>query len=106
MNGYLGEFELEENNNPYKDYDKSDWMAEYIQMYGGIDGSHHKDWVMDQCIRIWTGSKVIVKQARWKDGNNTHEEYRISVEEPTEKYKKLVEDTEKAGYEWNYGIAP
>ena len=106
MNGYLGEFELDKNDNPYKDYDKSDWMAEYIQMYGGIDGSHHKDWVMDQCIRIWTGSEVIVKQARWKDGEETLEEYRIDIGEPTEKYKKMVEDTEEAGYGWNYGIAP
>lgn len=106
MNGYLGEFEVNLEDTPYKDYDKSDWMAEYIQMYGGIDGSHHKDWVMDQCIRIWSGSEVIVKEARWQDGEKSHKEFRIKIDNPTEKYKKLVEDIENEGWEWKCGIAP
>lgn len=29
---------------------------EIIVKYGGTDGSHHKDWVMDQVVRILTGN--------------------------------------------------
>lgn len=25
---------------------------ELIMQYGGIDGAHHKDWVLDQCLRV------------------------------------------------------
>jgi hypothetical protein len=51
--------------------------------YGGIDGDHHKAWVIDQMVRVLAGDK----------------------------YRKLVRDA-KAGedgpetYEWNEGIAP
>lgn len=103
MDGYLGEFDVDINDTPYKDYDKSDWMAEYIIKYGSINGSHHKDWVMDQCIRIWTGSKVVVKEARWENGEK---ELRIDIKNITKKYKKMVKDIEEQGWEWNSGIAP
>lgn len=51
--------------------------------YGGIDGDHHKAWVIDQMVRVLTG----------------------------ERYEALVAET-KAGedgpetYSWNEGIAP
>lgn len=54
-----------------------------IVQFGGIDGAHHKDWVLDQVTRILAG-----------DG-----------------YEKLVADA-KAGedgpetYSWEVGIAP
>lgn len=28
---------------------------EMVLRYGGIDGSHHKDWVLDQVVRVLTG---------------------------------------------------
>ena len=28
---------------------------ELIGQYGGVDGSHHKDWVLDQVARILAG---------------------------------------------------
>ena len=33
--------------------------------YGGIDGAHHKDWVIDQMIRVLAGDRYdeIVKEA-------------------------------------------
>lgn len=49
----------------------------------GIDGSHHKDWVIDQMVRVLAG----------------------------EEYEKIVVDAKSGedgpeSYEWNIGIAP
>jgi hypothetical protein len=51
--------------------------------YGGIDGSHHKDWVIDQIIRTLSGKDyddIIAAACAGEDGPDT--------------------------YEWNTGIAP
>ena len=46
--------------------------------YGGIDGDHHKAWVIDQMVRALTGLY----------------------------YTKFVAEAEANGEEWNVGIAP
>ena len=47
--------------------------------YGGIDGAHHKDWVIDQMVRVLAG----------------------------ERYAEIVSDACEGGtYGWNEGIAP
>ena len=40
--------------------------VEMIVRYGGIDGSHHKAWVLDQVVRILAGDNydAIVADAR------------------------------------------
>lgn len=51
--------------------------------YGGIDGAHHKAWVIDQMIRILAGDQydeVIAKACDGSEGPNT--------------------------YYWDHGIAP
>lgn len=51
--------------------------------YGGIDGAHHKDWVIDQMVRALTGSgyeDFVAAACRGEDGDDT--------------------------YTWNEGIAP
>ena len=51
--------------------------------YGGIDGSHHKDWCLDQTLRLLVGDKydkLIESACNGVDGPNT--------------------------YEWNVGIPP
>lgn len=51
--------------------------------YGGIDGSHHKDWVIDQMVRVLSGDEyddVVRNACNGEDGPNT--------------------------YEWDIGIAP
>ena len=56
---------------------------EIARSYGGIDGAHHKDWVIDQMVRALTGDgydKWVADACAGKDGPNT--------------------------YEWNEGIAP
>ncbi len=76
-------------------------------MYGGIEGEHHKTWMIDQVARILNGAPVEIKLARWDDG---HEEYRKSVS-TSERYKKWVkemcegEDGPKT-WDWDVGIAP
>ncbi len=56
---------------------------EIITQYGGIGGGHHKQWVLDQVVRILTGD----------DYENWVAEYA----------------TDEGGvhmYEWDVGIAP
>jgi hypothetical protein len=56
---------------------------EVIGTFGGIDGSHHKAWIIDQAVRHLTGVEYPVWVSKWKegeDGPNT--------------------------YEWDVGIAP
>ncbi len=43
--------------------------------YGGIDGGHHKAWVIDQMLRLLTGPRYeeIIKDAcDGEDGPNTY----------------------------------
>ncbi len=107
MQGYLGEFDTDED----KDLTKEQWALRYIMAYGGIDGAHHKDWVLDQVARILHGTLVIRKEARWDNG---HAELRFTTGEPTQAYLDWVAecrgeyDEEWDEYEYGYseGIAP
>lgn len=46
-----------------------------INQYGGIDGAHHKQWVLDQVVRILSEDYEVWKimYARGEDGPNTYE---------------------------------
>jgi len=35
--------------------EKEQKVLDLIEQYGGIDGAHHKDWLLDQLARILTG---------------------------------------------------
>jgi hypothetical protein len=51
--------------------------------YGGTDGAHHKDWVIDQMVRALTGDEYegfVTNAKHGEDGPDT--------------------------YEWNEGMAP
>jgi hypothetical protein len=54
-----------------------------IYRYGGIDGSHHKQWVIDQIVRILTGDGY----AEWVACYNRSEGSAFE-------------------YQWDEGIAP
>ncbi len=80
---------------------------ELITLYGGIDGSHHKQWVLDQTVRILTNCPVI--QRTWIDANG--KEYTFDDYGESEEYDKwLVEyqdgEDGPTTYEWDTGIAP
>lgn len=107
MQGYLGEFETDQG----RDKTREQWALDYIMTYGGIDGAHHKDWVLDQVARILHGTPVICKEARWEGG---HTELRFTTGEPTQAYLDWVaeargeydEENDEYEYEYSEGWAP
>jgi hypothetical protein len=65
------------------DTEKVQKAIELATQYGGIDGDDHKDWVIDQIVRVLAGERydeVIRKAKAGEDGPET--------------------------YNWNEGIAP
>lgn len=108
MSNYLGETVLDINDTEYAEYTPQDWAMLWVEMYTGIDGSHHKDWLIDQIARILKGTKVIIKLAKWDDGI---EEYRFTLDDASIEYHKWVErmcDGEDGAdtYSYEVGIAP
>lgn len=90
MEGYIGEIIVQQEDTPFKDYSEKDWALYFLARYGGIDGEHHKNWVMDQVARILNGTNIIIKLATWENG---HEEYRVILDdEPTDNYHDWVRE--------------
>lgn len=49
---------------------------EIADEYGGIDGGHHKQWVIDQMVRKLTGPNYqlwVKNHCKGEDGPNTYE---------------------------------
>ena len=104
MVDYLGEEIVDISNTEFKDYSVMDWILFFIERYGGIDGSHHKDWVLDQIARLVMGTKPIVKATSHLNGCK---ELYVTLGEPTDEYLKWAEEMTDGGeYEYNFGIAP
>lgn len=102
MEGYLGESEPVRVND-----DPKSMALDWIRMYGGIDGSHHKDWVLDHVARILNGAPVYYTIASWENG---HSERRYFVTE-NEQYHEWVRETMDGEdgpntYNYDVGIAP
>lgn len=60
-----------------------DYAIELSVRYGGIDGAHHKMWVIDQMVRALAGddyARIVAEACDGEDGPDT--------------------------YEWDVGIAP
>lgn len=89
----------------YKDYTITDWIMFFIEQYGQCDGGHHKQWTLDQIVRIIKGTPIISKY--------NQEEEIISTGEPSKEYliwvdKMMGNQDENGDYEFWYdtGIAP
>lgn len=57
------------------DKEKIQKAMEKAIKYGGIDGAHHKDWVIDQVIRILAGDdydRVVKEACNGEDGPETY----------------------------------
>jgi hypothetical protein len=68
--------------------ERADKALELIVRYGGIDGDHHKAWVLDQVCRILTGC-----QEEDAEGIDAHGHvYRFTVLGESEEYKALVRE--------------
>jgi hypothetical protein len=63
--------------------------------FGGIDGAHHKDWVIDQMVRALTGCPPIND-----DVLGDSKEYQEFVAE------SCVGEEGPNTYSWNVGVAP
>lgn len=62
---------------------KEEAILDLISEYGGIDGSHHKQWLLDQIVKIITEENYNKWVAIYQDGEDGPETY-----------------------EWDVGIAP
>lgn len=63
--------------------DEKQKALDLIAEYGGIGGGHHKQWLLDQVVRVLAGDKYKDWVGEWQDG----------------------EDGPNT-YEWDTGIAP
>ena len=87
--------------------ERIDLALEYAVKYGGIDGSHHKDWVIDQMVRALTGCPMLEKQAKDYKGA----EYTYKTQGESEEYTTLVAKACDGvdgpnSYNWDVGIPP
>lgn len=110
MTKFLGEKLVKIEDSPFAEYTMKDWVLYFITLYGGIDGAHHKDWVMDQVVRICHGCKFKIKKGIWDDGLV---EWRIQIVSATKEYKKWVQEITgpvdengETEYYYDCGIAP
>lgn len=80
---------------------------ELIMDCGGVDGDHHKQWVLDQVVRILTECPTVTKTALDCNGK----EYSYETLGYSDAYYAWI-DVHNAGedgpdtYEWDEGIAP
>lgn len=105
---YLGEFDVLIQESPFAYYTPKDWALEFVGRYGGIDGEHHKLWVLDQVARVLLGTPVIVKVARWTDHAD---DFRFWTGVPSNNYLDWVKDLKDGedgpdSYGYDVGICP
>ena len=74
--------------NPYFGYTKEQMALAFIENYGAIDGSHHKDWVLDQIARVLHGTKVKVTLFCYDD--NTQSIRILTEDAPSVAYDEWV----------------
>lgn len=56
--------------------DKERQVLEIINRWSGVDGSHHKQWVIDQIVRVLTGEGYQKWVEDWEDGEEGPETYK------------------------------
>lgn len=57
------------------DQERIEAACELIVRYGGIDGGHHKAWVLDQVFRVLTGDDYARRVAEANAGEDGPETY-------------------------------
>lgn len=57
------------------DAEKIAAALEVISRYGGIDGGHHKQWVLDQAARALTGDQYEEWARQQRDGEDGPDTY-------------------------------
>jgi len=108
---YLGETAVDLTTHPvYSKYTPADWALLWITLYSGIDGSHHKDWLIAQVAKILNNTQVTMCIAKWSNGT---EEERFELAEPSEQFNawKMAYEGDvyadgSTEYEFDEGIPP
>ena len=106
MKTFLGEFPVDIASSKFRFYTPGSWALTFIEHYGGIDGAHHKDWVLDQVARCLNGVPIIVVEARWDNGES---EFRFATApEGSDAYKDWVKsmrgEFKDGEYEYDYNV--
>jgi hypothetical protein len=87
--------------------DRIDRALDYAVRYGGIDGAHHKNWVIDQMVRALTGCPLVTTSSTDYAGKP----YTYESQAESKEYQELVRQA-RAGedgpetYEWDEGTPP
>ena len=111
MAKYLGETVIDVKNHPVLSLNTpADWAMYYIGQYGGIEGDHHRAWVLDQVARILNGTPVTAREARWDNGEVN---LRVITGEPSAGYLAWSEEMKgevgqdgEHEYTYDVGIPP
>jgi len=102
---YKGESKVKKlKGTPFENYTTIDWIRYFIDHYGGFDGAHHKDWVLDQVMRISYGTPVEVYRAIWDSSEYKNEEFHVRTGNPTQEYNNYVSQYDDSDY--SVGVAP
>ena len=101
MAKYLGEKILNIEETEFKDYTKNDWILLFLEKYGLVEGSWHKNWLLGTIAKLANDTKVIIKLAKWDNGQ---EEYRFELDNNSDKYNEWVElfNEEDEDEGWGY----
>ncbi len=99
MEKYLGEEIVNIKDTPFNGYTKEDWILYYIERNSYIDGSHHKDWLFDQIVRIIKNCPIVIKLAKWSNG---YSEYRVNIKDESNEYVEYIESID----DYEKGICP
>ena len=59
--------------------DKEKAILEMIEQWGGFDGGHHKQWLLNNIVREITGDEYEQWVAEWEDGEDGPETYSWDV---------------------------
>jgi hypothetical protein len=89
------------------DKSKINNALDYANKYGGIDGDHHKMWVIDQMVRALTGCPMVTKTAKDFQGIT----YEFQAQGESVEYMRWVNEHCQGEYGaqtygWDRGIAP
>jgi hypothetical protein len=87
--------------------DKVAKALDFALRYGGIDGSHHKDWVIDQMVRALTECPNVISFGVDSRG----QQYEYTVQGASPEYLKWVREARSgedgpATYDWSIGVPP
>jgi hypothetical protein len=75
--------------------------------YGGVEDTHHKDWVIDQMVRALTGCPILQREVIDNGGIRRNCKVQGESEEYVELVKRACDGEDGSDtYNWPTGIAP